>query len=98
MVAITGDYATFAAGIEAARTALASLANSIATCRPVCPHCKRPVIAVGSRPSGQERIRYLGCRRCAFRVKGTEVVDIALTGHRSSNYQRERSGRFAPAR
>jgi len=98
MVALAGDYELFSAGMTAARDAVYALADSIAACRPVCPHCKRPVIAVGSRPSGQERVRYLGCRRCAFRVKGTEVVDIALTGHRSSNYQRERSGRFAPSR
>jgi hypothetical protein len=32
--------------------------------RPICPHCKQPVIVTTSRADGQVRVQYFGCRTC----------------------------------
>ena len=66
--------------------------------RPICPGCKRSCIAVGSRKDNNDRIRYLGCRDCGYRSDAVETVDISLSGHRSSNYSRDSSGRFETGR
>ena len=66
--------------------------------RPICPGCKRLCNVVGSRKKDPDRIRYLGCRLCGYRADATEVVHVGLSGHRSSNYIRDSSGRFESGR
>lgn len=95
MVALTCDAARFERGLREARLATLTLRVML---RPQCPICKRQVVTIGSRPDGEMRVRYLGCRRCKYRAKEPEQIDIDLTGHRSSNYLRGSSGRFVSER
>lgn len=63
--------------------------------RPICPQCGLTTVTIGTRIDGMNRIRYLGCRHCNYRVKGTEIIPASYP---SSNYLRDRYGRFAKSR
>ncbi len=92
---LTLDPISFARDMQRARDAVNKFKARL---RPTCPSCKKTCAVVGSRLDGEQRVRYLGCRRCMYRAPGVEVVESHETGHRSSNYARNESGRFMSTR
>lgn len=61
--------------------------------RPVCKKCGKQCTTIGTRVSGEDRVRYLGCRYCSYRAPGVEIVRSSTDGRfRNSKLQSVASG------